>query len=95
MARITSLALLFAAAVSSAFANSDHGKPPSKDVDPLAKCPGYRASNVRTTSSTLTADLNLAGPACNVYGTDLTHLTLSVTYETGKTRSISLCRKIC
>lgn len=30
-------------------------------------CPGYKASNVRETDSGLTADLTLAGPACNVY----------------------------
>lgn len=52
--------------------------------DPLASCPGYKASNVKTTSSSLTADLSLAGKACNVYGTDLTDLTLSVVYETGE-----------
>jgi hypothetical protein len=52
--------------------------------DPLASCPGYKASNIKTTSSSLTADLSLAGRACNVYGTDLTDLTLSVVYETGQ-----------
>lgn len=52
--------------------------------DPLASCPGYKASNVKTTASSLTADLSLAGAACNVYGTDLTGLTLQVVYETGK-----------
>lgn len=51
--------------------------------DRLASCPGYEASNVKTTGSSLTADLSLAGAACNAYGDDLTSLTLSVTYETG------------
>ncbi|RDW82915.1 glycoside hydrolase family 31 protein [Coleophoma crateriformis] len=50
--------------------------------DPLASCPGYEASNVKTSSSGLTADLSLAGTACNVYGDDLTNLTLEVVYET-------------
>lgn len=50
--------------------------------DKLAGCPGYRASNVKTTASGMTADLTLAGKACNVYGDDLKDLTLSVTYET-------------
>ncbi|KAL9118812.1 MAG: hypothetical protein Q9187_004633 [Circinaria calcarea] len=45
-------------------------------------CPGYLASNVVTTGSTLTADLRLAGPACNVFGTDLTDLKLLVEYQT-------------
>jgi alpha-glucosidase len=53
-------------------------------VDPLASCPGYKASNVKTAAASLTADLKLAGKACNVYGTDLTDLTLSVVYETGR-----------
>ena len=51
---------------------------------PLAACPGYKASNVKTTSSGLTADLSLAGRACNVYGDDLTSLKLSVVYESGQ-----------
>lgn len=50
--------------------------------DPLATCPGYRASNIKITSTGLTADLTLAGTACNVYGDDLHDLTLEVTYET-------------
>jgi alpha-glucosidase len=57
--------------------------PRATSGDPLAKCPGYKASNVRTGHSTLTADLRLAGPACNVYGDDLKNLRLEVTYETG------------
>lgn len=52
--------------------------------EPLAACPGYKASNVKTSATGLTADLKLAGKACNVYGTDLDNLILEVTYETGK-----------
>jgi alpha-glucosidase len=50
---------------------------------PLGECPGYRALNVKTTATGLTADLRLAGPPCNTYGTDLEKLRLVVTYETG------------
>ncbi|KAI1341410.1 glycoside hydrolase family 31 protein [Xylariaceae sp. FL0016] len=50
--------------------------------DPLSSCPGYSASNIQTTSSGLTADLKLTGEACNVYGTDLDELTLTVSYDT-------------
>lgn len=50
--------------------------------DPLVACPGYEASNIKTTATSLTADLNLAGSACNAYGDDLQNLTLEVTYET-------------
>ncbi|KAJ1326263.1 alpha-D-xyloside xylohydrolase [Microdochium nivale] len=51
-------------------------------ADPLAVCPGYKASNVQTSDTGLTADLTLAGTACNVYGTDLNDLVLSVSYDT-------------
>lgn len=56
-------------------------------VDPatLDACPGYKASNVKDDGSTLTADLSLAGTACNVFGSDIQELQLQVTYETGKT----------
>ncbi|KAI4862569.1 glycoside hydrolase family 31 protein [Hypoxylon rubiginosum] len=50
-------------------------------IDPQSVCPGYRASNVKTTSNGLTADLTLAGEACNVYGTDIEALSLVVEYQ--------------
>ncbi|CEJ81504.1 Putative Glycoside hydrolase, family 31 [[Torrubiella] hemipterigena] len=50
--------------------------------DKLAACPGYKASNVKTSDTGLTADLTLGGTACNAYGDDLKDLTLAVTYET-------------
>lgn len=46
-----------------------------------AKCPGYMASNVQTSSTGLTAHLTLAGAACNVYGTDIHDLDLTVEYQ--------------
>jgi alpha-glucosidase len=75
---MASLIVFAAAAAAAAVLRRDY---PS-DV-PLAACPGYKASNVQTTASTLTADLTLAGEACNVYGTDLTDLVLEVSYDTG------------
>ncbi|KDQ59876.1 glycoside hydrolase family 31 protein [Jaapia argillacea MUCL 33604] len=53
-------------------------------VDPtvLDACPGYNATNVQTTGSTLTADLVLAGAPCNVFGNDTRQLSLEVVYET-------------
>jgi hypothetical protein len=57
-------------------------------TDSLAQCPGYNASNVRVTSTGVTADLTLAGAACNVYGTDLPNLILQVTYQTGKSQPL-------
>jgi alpha-glucosidase len=46
-------------------------------------CPGYTASNVKQEGLKITADLKLAGAACNVYGNDLVDLRLDVTYDTG------------
>jgi alpha-glucosidase len=54
----------------------------------LSDCPGYSASNVKYIHNGLTADLKLAGDACNVYGTDIEDLTLTVEYQAG-TRCIS------
>ncbi|KAI1270100.1 hypothetical protein F5Y18DRAFT_367106 [Xylariaceae sp. FL1019] len=72
--------LLFMAVAASASALTARDYPTG---DPLSACSGYKASNVKTTHSGLTADLKLAGKACNVYGTDLKELTLEVTYDTG------------
>ena len=55
----------------------------------LSSCPGYRASGVETTGNGLTATLTLAGTACNVYGTDLEELTLTVEYQSGRSSSPS------
>ncbi|KAK5136148.1 hypothetical protein LTR08_003985 [Meristemomyces frigidus] len=54
----------------------------SNDTVDLSACPGYKASNVQTTSTGMTASLSLAGTACDAYGTDLTDLTLTVEYQT-------------
>ncbi|KAH9904359.1 glycoside hydrolase family 31 protein [Xylariomycetidae sp. FL2044] len=48
----------------------------------LDECPGYAASNIFNGNGTLTADLTLAGSACNAYGTDLVDLKLLVEYQT-------------
>jgi alpha-glucosidase len=65
--------------------------PRANSSDPLASCPGYTASNVKTTSSSLTADLSLAGTACNANGDDLKDLTLEVVYETGPFHPLPCC----
>lgn len=49
----------------------------------LDSCPGYAASNVKDEGARLTADLSLAGTACNAYSEDLTTLKLEVEYQTG------------
>jgi alpha-glucosidase len=49
-------------------------------VDAQSVCPGYKASNVHQTSQGFTASLQLAGGPCNVYGTDVDSLSLTVDY---------------
>ncbi|KAL1304389.1 hypothetical protein AAFC00_003389 [Neodothiora populina] len=51
----------------------------------IDQCPGYVATNVKYSGNkTISADLNLAGAACNTYGTDVTNLKLLVEYQTVK-----------
>ena len=49
-----------------------------------ADCPGYRASNVVENGTGLTAELSLAGAACNVFGRDVENLRLTVNYDNGE-----------
>lgn len=52
-------------------------------------CPGYKASNVVRSDSSITADLTLAGSACNLFGPDLTDLKFLAEWQTGM--SIQQC----
>jgi alpha-glucosidase len=47
-------------------------------------CPGYKASNVQRSDTRLTADLTLAGTACNTYSEDLQDLKFLAEWQTGK-----------
>lgn len=49
----------------------------------VTDCPGYSANNIKTTDGGMTADLSLAGDACNIYGKDLPDLKFMVEYQTG------------
>ena len=53
------------------------------DSTVLDACPGYVATNVKQSQSGLQADLVLKGSPCNVFGSDIKQLSLSVQYETG------------
>lgn len=53
-----------------------------RQVDRRLECPGYAASNIQTTATGLTADLTLAGVACNAYSNDVKDLRLLVNYDT-------------
>jgi alpha-glucosidase len=55
----------------------------STSLDAIDSCPGYSATNIKTTPFSLTADLTLAGKPCNVFGQDIVGLKLSVLYEDG------------
>ncbi|TFY77203.1 hypothetical protein EWM64_g6809 [Hericium alpestre] len=49
----------------------------------VSGCPGiFDCTPVSQTSHGLTAQLNLAGPACNAFSEDIANLTIEVTYET-------------
>lgn len=49
----------------------------------LSACPGYNAANVQQSGCSITAELSLAGAACNAYGTDIQNLLLTATYDSG------------
>ncbi|EMD41237.1 glycoside hydrolase family 31 protein [Gelatoporia subvermispora B] len=51
----------------------------------VSTCPGYTLTGLKETSSGITAHLNLAGNACDAFGSDIANLTLEVTHDT-KTR---------
>lgn len=64
-------------------------------LDPTApnaqnECPGYSASNIVETAQGVTADLTLAGEACDVYGIDVVDLTLTVEYQTPERLNVQI-----
>ena len=67
--------------------SADYGQPILPNVqnktavDAQDVCPGYKASNVKQNAYGLTAQLALAGSACNVYGTDIHMLNMTVQYQ--------------
>jgi alpha-glucosidase len=86
----TILALLLTVASASASPYNDLISRQATYEGDLTQCPGYAASNVKQNGATMTADLILAGPACNAYGTDIEHLSLEVTYDTGSTPLVQI-----
>ena len=50
----------------------------------IDNCPGYTASNVVENDSSFTADLTLAGDACNAFSDDIKDLKILVEYQTGE-----------
>jgi len=79
--RLAGLGLLTSSFCLAAVAAAVNGLHQNITERPLSECPGYKALNVKSTSTGLVADLELAGAPCNTYGTDITKLKLEVTYE--------------
>ncbi|KZF23342.1 glycoside hydrolase family 31 protein [Xylona heveae TC161] len=59
-------------------------------VDAQSVCPGYKATNVQNSTFGLTATLSLAGTPCNLYGTDIDTLNLTVQYQTADRLSVNI-----
>lgn len=59
-------------------------------LDPQLVCPGYSGSNVVRTDAGLAATLTLAGKACNLYGTDVEFLNLTVEYQSADRLSVQI-----
>ena len=59
-------------------------------VDAQTVCPGYIASNIIRSLYGLSATLKLAGDACNVYGTDIELLNLTVEHQSEDRLSIRI-----
>ncbi|EME39908.1 glycoside hydrolase family 31 protein [Dothistroma septosporum NZE10] len=61
--------------------------------DSQVLCPGYKASNIKESDNGVTADLTLAGPACNTYGNDIKDLLLSVQYQSQQRLAVKIYPK--
>lgn len=59
-------------------------------VNVQSVCPGYKASNVKNSTNGITATLKLAGKPCNVYGTDVESLDLSIEYLASDRLSVQI-----
>lgn len=59
-------------------------------ADPQSVCPGYTASNVVRTPYGLNAILTLSGAACDVYGTDIETLSLTVEYQSADRLAVKI-----
>ncbi|KAF4566163.1 hypothetical protein EYR36_011578 [Pleurotus pulmonarius] len=47
----------------------------------VTKCPGYNLHQLKQSEFGFTAQLSLAGPACNAFGRDIVNLTIQVAHE--------------
>ncbi|KAF2155286.1 glycoside hydrolase family 31 protein [Myriangium duriaei CBS 260.36] len=59
-------------------------------VNAQTVCPGYQASNVQRTAYGFNATLTLCDKPCNVYGTDIEELVLTVDYQTADRLNVNI-----
>ncbi|KAF9218886.1 glycoside hydrolase family 31 protein [Gyrodon lividus] len=53
-------------------------------------CPGYTLNSLVESEQGLTAQLTLAGPACNAFGQDIAELTIEVIYQSSTTLHVKI-----
>ncbi|KAJ8585481.1 hypothetical protein M405DRAFT_408372 [Rhizopogon salebrosus TDB-379] len=56
----------------------------------VTDCPGYTLGSLQESDIGLTAQLTLAGPACNAFGLDISDLTIEVTYQSLSTLHVKI-----
>ncbi|KAG9005981.1 hypothetical protein FRB93_009082 [Tulasnella sp. JGI-2019a] len=56
----------------------------------VASCPGYTLSGLKNSKNGLIAKLTLAGSPCNAFGSDISDLTIQVTYETSSRLHVNI-----
>ncbi|KAG8221683.1 glycoside hydrolase family 31 protein [Butyriboletus roseoflavus] len=56
----------------------------------VTDCPGYTLGSLTESQYGLTAQLSLAGTPCNAFGTDITNLTIEVTYQSQTTLHVKI-----
>ncbi|KAJ8583907.1 hypothetical protein M405DRAFT_827759 [Rhizopogon salebrosus TDB-379] len=56
----------------------------------VTNCPGYALGSLQESDIGLTAQLTLAGPACNAYGLDISYLSIEVTYQSQSTLHVKI-----
>ncbi|KAG0697210.1 glycoside hydrolase family 31 protein [Suillus ampliporus] len=56
----------------------------------VTDCPGYTLGLLQESDIGLTAQLTLAGPACNAFGLDISDLTIEVTYQSQSTLHVEI-----
>ncbi|KAL4070257.1 glycoside hydrolase family 31 protein [Scleroderma citrinum] len=56
----------------------------------VSHCPGYTLASLNKSKYSLSAQLQLSGPACNAFGLDIADLTLEVSYQSQSTVHVKI-----